>query len=89
MKLKGNLVLRKVGKDYIIIAAGEDRADGTKVYTLNETAAWLWKQLEGKDFSEKDIEEELCSRYEVEGPRAAEDAAGFMGLMEKQGLVEK
>ena len=48
MKLNKDLVLREVGGEYMIVNPFSDTVDMTQVYSLNETAAWLWQQMEGK-----------------------------------------
>ncbi|MCL8000542.1 hypothetical protein M8994_20335, partial [Brucella sp. 21LCYQ03] len=55
MKLRNELTLRQIGKDYIIVEPGQDKVDLSIVYTLNETAAWLWKELYGHEFSKEDM----------------------------------
>ena len=46
MKLNNLLKLRQVGGEYMIINPYSEAADMTQVISLNETAAWLWKQVE-------------------------------------------
>ena len=55
MKLNKDLVLREVGGEYMIVNPFSDTVDMTQVYSLNETAAWLWQQMEGKEFTVADF----------------------------------
>ena len=73
MKIKNGFELRNVCGENIIIAHGVENIDFTKVITLNESAALIWKQVEGKDFTEEDMVKILLDEYEVEEPQAQED----------------
>lgn len=88
MKLRQDLVLRKVGEDYIMVDPSQGMVDLSKVHTLNETAAWLWEQLADKDVSVKQVAELLCDRYDVSHEKAVEDAEALVQEFEKAGLLE-
>ncbi|GAA4514923.1 PqqD family protein [Sphingobacterium thermophilum] len=66
MRLKEGLTVRKVGKDYVIVSPEQGMVDMSKVYTLNETAAWLWEQLDGKDFEVDDMIALVREQYDVD-----------------------
>lgn len=87
MRLKKGLVLRHIGKEYIIIDPDKGVVDMTKVYTLNEVAAWLWKQLETMDFATDEMVELLTQRYDVEHERAQKDVDALMNHLHEQGLI--
>ena len=46
IKLPG-LVARKVGNDYIIVPVSDNIANMNALYTLNETGAFIWEQIDG------------------------------------------
>ena len=52
MRLNSNLILRQVGGEYMIVNPFSEAMDMAQVYSMNETAAWLWKQLENKEFTQ-------------------------------------
>lgn len=89
MKLRQNLVLRKVGDDYVMVDPWQGMEDLSKVHTLNETAAWVWEQLADKRFTADDIRDMLCERYEVSQEQAGKDADLLIQNFEKAGLLEK
>ena len=66
MRLNSDLILRQVKDEYMIINPFSETVDMTQVYTLNETAAWLWQQMEGKEFEVKDLAEAMLEEYEVD-----------------------
>ena len=87
MKWKKGLVLRHIGNEYIIIEPDKGVVDMAKVYTLNEVAAWLWKQLEEKDFTVEQMEDLLMQRYEVKYEQVRKDIETLLIQLKKQGLI--
>ena len=73
MKLNPDLVLRQIGDEYMIVNPFTDTVDMTDVYTLNESAAWLWLQLEGKSFTQSDLVSLLQTEYDVDTETARAD----------------
>ena len=88
MKIKKGFELRNVCGENIIIAHGVENIDFTKVITLNESAAFLWKEVAEKDFTEEDMIQLLLDEYEVEEPQAQEDVKQLVASWLKAGLVE-
>ena len=66
MRLNSDLILRQVKDEYLIINPFSDTVDMTQVLTLNETATWLWQQMDGKEFDVKDLAEAMLEEYEVD-----------------------
>ncbi|HFK5529211.1 TPA: PqqD family protein [Elizabethkingia anophelis] len=87
MKLREDLMLRHLGDEYVIIDPEQDMVDMSKVYTLNETAAFLWKELQGKEFNVETVTELLLNYYNVEYAVAEKDAQRLVHDFEKQGLL--
>jgi len=88
MKLRSELVLRQLGDEYVIVDSCKGVMDLSKVYTLNETAAFLWKELHVRDFDYSDIVELLLERYDVEKEQAESDAKDLMRKFKKINNVE-
>lgn len=55
MKLKDGLLLRQVAGQYVIVPTGERVREVTGVHYLTPGAAWLWGQMEGKDFQPEEL----------------------------------
>lgn len=87
MRLNENLVLREVAGDYIIVNPFNETIDMTQILTLNETAAWLWKQAEGKEFDEEYLVGLICDEYEVDRNTAAADVHEICESWQKNGLT--
>ena len=88
MKIKNGFELREVCGENVIIAHGVDNIDFTKVISLNESAAFLWKQVAGLEFSEEDLVQLLLGEYEVEESQAAEDVKALLTQWKAERLVE-
>ncbi|MBP5374782.1 MAG: PqqD family protein [Bacteroidaceae bacterium] len=88
MKIKQGFELRNVCGENIIIAHGVENIDFTKVITLNESAAYIWKQVVGKDFNEQDIVQLLLDEYEVEASQAKEDVKQLLASWMEAGFIE-
>ena len=88
MKIKNGFELRDVCGENVIIAHGVENIDFTKVNTLNESAAFIWKQMEGKDFTEDDVVKFLLDEYEVEESQVQTDVKNLLESWVKAGLVE-
>ena len=50
MKIRKGFVLREMCGEHIVSAEGIDNFDFNKVISLNDSAAWLWEAVSGKDF---------------------------------------
>lgn len=74
MRLRGDLILRKMGEEYVIVDPCQDVVDMSKVFTLNETAAFIWKSLENIEFDNKTIANILLENYDVLFDQALADA---------------
>lgn len=89
MKLNKDLVLREVGGEYMIVNPFSDTVDMTQVYSLNETAAWLWQQMEGKEFSVSDLVAVLREEYEVDEETATVDLTELCQQWLAAGLAQE
>ncbi|MGB7529182.1 MULTISPECIES: PqqD family protein [Sphingobacterium] len=87
MKLRKDLQLRKLGGDFVIIDPGQEMLDMSKVFTLNETAAFLWEELQNKEFDEQTVSQLLLENFEVEEELAKQDAKKLVQVFVKGGLI--
>jgi len=88
MELRDDLVLRHVGEDYMIVDPGQDVVDMSTVFNLNDSAAWLWKELEGREFTKVTMVELLTQRYEVTAEQAEGDVRKLIEIFEKYKLLK-
>ncbi len=88
MRLRGDLTLRKIGNEYMIVEPGKDMVDLSKVYSLNRTAAFLWKELQGRDFSEDDVAEILIEEYGLSPRTAYIDGTKMLQHFKAENLIK-
>jgi len=88
MKIKSMYKVRQVAGENLVVGQGRLNADMTKVISLNDTAALLWKELAGRDFTCEDAAEVLVATYEIEKEQAMADAAKWIEKMQACGIIE-
>lgn len=87
MKINKGFELREMCGEHIIIGTGVENIDFSKVISLNESAAWLWKEVEGKDFTPVTMAALLVERYEVDADVALADAEKLANQWISVGIV--
>ncbi len=88
MKTKKGFVLRNVCGENIIVAEGKENIDFTKIISMNETAAYLWKNVEGKEFDSDTLMNLLINEYEVDDATANKDAKNIAKQWIEAGIAE-
>lgn len=87
MKLREGFKLHTLGDEYIVVAEGDASVDYSSILTLNESGAYIWKNIEGKDFDADSITALLLEEYEVDEETASNDAFAFMESLLDADLV--
>ena len=88
MNTKKGFVLRNVCGENIIVAEGKENIDFTKIISMNETAAYLWKNVEGKEFDSDTLMSLLINEYEVDDATANKDAKNIAKQWIEAGIAE-
>lgn len=89
MKIKEGFKMRKLGREHIVVAEGCGLVNFNKMVSFNDTAAYLWETLSGKEFAVDDIRQLILAKYEVDEQTAAADAAKLARDWAEAGLVEE
>jgi len=76
-----SVVTRKTGKEYVLVPVTNNIADMTSVYTLNETGAFIWEQIDGS-INTGQIIELLVTEYNIDYDTAAIDVFNFIRDLE-------
>lgn len=74
MRIENCYKLREIAGETIIVNQGGD-VDMTRIISLNESAALLYRELSGREFSLDDAARVLVEAYEIDIERATTDAA--------------
>lgn len=88
MKLKDGFKLHQIDDECVILAEGIDNIDFSKMISLNESAAYLWRSLEEKNFTEQTVTDLLLSEYEVSKDLASQDAKSFIQTLNDAGVLD-
>ncbi|EPT33952.1 PqqD family protein [Phocaeicola abscessus] len=88
MRIKNGFVLRKIGDKEVVIGEGIEQINFNKLIALNETAAFLWKELAEKDFTEKEAADLLIEEYDVTEDVAAKDVGALIARWKTIGLID-
>lgn len=89
MRQKQGFVLREVCGEHVIVAEGIEVVDFSKLISLNETAAMIWKKAkELGDFTAEQLAEALCGTYDVGYDHALEDVLYLLKKWQDTGLLE-
>ena len=88
MKIKEGFILRKICGEYVVVGEGLAQVNFNKMLSLNQSAAYLWEAVSGKEFSKEDLIQLLLDKYEVTPERAAADVDKLTAIWLEQGVVE-
>ena len=90
MKTKKGFNLREVCGEKIIVAEGKENIDFSNIISMNETSAYLWENVAGRDsFTAEDLAKLLTDAYEVDEETALADVQTLMQQWISAGIVEE
>lgn len=88
MKLIEGFRLRQLGKEYIVTPESVAQINFNKMISLNSSAAYLWKSVEGREFTPEELKRLLLDRYDVEEEVAGRDAEAIARSWVEAGIAE-
>lgn len=88
MKLIEGFRLRDVMGQATVIGEGVNQVNFNKLITLNESAAYLWKAVEGKEFDAAMLAGLLVEKYGIDENLASADAEALVAKWVETGLAE-
>ena len=88
MKIKDGFVLREMCGEHIVAAEGLQNINFNKLISLNSTAAFLWKALEGKEFTQEEMAQLLVDEYSIDMELAMTDSGNLMKSWAEAGIAE-
>lgn len=88
MKIKKDFNLREVCGEYIIVAEGKENIDFCNIISMNESSAYLWKQVQNKEFDADTLTELLTDEYDVDKETAMPDVKALIEQWVDAGIVE-
>lgn len=88
MKIKSGFELQNFMGEHLIMAYGKQNINFNKVVHLNDSGAYLFNALLGKDFTIDDMVQLLLDEYEVEEATARADSQKVVEQWHEVGFLE-
>ena len=88
MKTKKGFNLREVCGEFIIVAEGIENIDFCRIISMNESSAYLWKNIQGTSFDTNTLVDLLLKEYEVDEATARGDAKTLVEKWLEAGIIE-
>ena len=90
MKIKKGYTLRSLGQEYILVVESLDAAvDFSRMISMNESSAFLWKEVEDKDFDAEMLTSLLVDNYDIDRETAQNDVAALLKSWSAAGIIEE
>lgn len=87
MKIKKDFVLRKLAGGYVATAVGSASAEFKGIIKLNETGAFIWRELEN-DTDAESIAQKLCDEYSIDKQTALNDVNSIVSQLKSAGVID-
>jgi len=88
MKTKKGFTLRSLGNEHLLVAESIEMTDFNRMISMNESAAMLWKEIDGKDFDADTLIKLLMENYDVSRDVAERDVAALLKSWKEAGIIE-
>lgn len=88
MKIKEGFILRKLPTANIILPSMSGPVEYQRVFSLNETGAFMWRLLE-RGATKQTLLEAVQQEYEVAREEALADIEAFLERLEDMDVLEK
>ncbi|MBQ9773210.1 MAG: PqqD family protein [Clostridia bacterium] len=87
MQISKDFTIQKVGASYVAVPVGETSKHFHGMVRLNETGAFLWKQMAQTDCSEAQLVDALLAEYDVSREIAERDVHRVVELLRENKIV--
>ena len=88
MKIKEGFVLRTICGQNVVSGEGSANVNFSKLVSLNDTAAYLFKAVGQEDFTPERLADLLTEEYEVDRETALKDAETLCAQWKEIGIAE-
>lgn len=82
-----HIIARRTGDEYVLVPVTDSLADMTGMYTLNETAAFIWDHIDGSA-TVADIAAAVAEEYDTDNDTAARDVVSFVKDVREYLIIE-
>ena len=88
MKTKKGFTLRSLGNEHLLVAESVETANFNRMISMNESAAMLWKAIDGKDFDADTLINLLMENYDISRDVAERDVAALLKSWKEAEIIE-
>lgn len=88
MKTRKGFVLRSLGNEYILMPEGLEAEGFDAMISMNESAAFLWKAVESKDFDAETLIGLLIDEYGISREVAEKDVAAMVKGWKQMKIID-
>ena len=89
MKLKRGYKVREVAGNYMLLPYGEESINFNCVFSMSESAAWLWNALQDKEFNESEALSPILGEYDVDEVTALNDVRSVIRSWKENGVLDE
>ena len=88
MKTKKGFRLRNICGENVIVAEGIENIDFSRIISMNESAAYLWNNVQGKDFDADTLVELILQEYDTDEQTARRDIGQLLQKWQEAGIID-
>lgn len=88
MKIKKEMILRRVGSDIIMIPVGSALLEHNGMFMLSESAGFLWENITSCETVEE-LAKKLFDEYDVSEAQALEDTKAFFNKLIEMDIIDE
>ena len=88
MKIKEGFVLKTIAGRTVAVPVGDNLVNLQLMLTLNESGAFLWKELE-KDSTEDSLVEAMTKEYAIDADTARADVNAFLNVLKENHILDE
>ena len=88
MKTKKGFKLRNVCGENIIVADGIENIDFSRIISMNESAAYLWSNIQEQEFDADKLVSLLLDEYDTDEATARADVMQLIDKWKEAGIIE-
>ena len=88
MKTKKGFTLRSLGNEHLLVAESVEMTNFNRMISMNESAAMLWKEIDGKDFDAETLTNLLMENYDINRDVAERDVTALLKSWKEAGIIE-
>jgi len=83
-----DVVFRKIADEFILVPIKQKAADLQCIYTLNESAAFIWELIDGTS-SGSQMKDRLTKEFDVDSNQAGSDIDDLLSEFEALSFIRK